>query len=465
MTIHFQFEDYLYMGLGMVPVLLVFLATFTTGLSTLVSLRSIYVLCIWVQYHLSPWLALRVGGWDSILLRAPFISDGLLFSTLCMFGITIGYGRYIPLSGHSSKQFELYKSNLIRLTPEILTITSFVFLALSFFSTILYIGSFDILLYYDGTRGAGQFDNIGIIQSLINQLRTISIVSGLISIILMSIMFSESKSQNKIAIFPLLFVFILISSIPLMHSFSRVSGAMFITASVIIVTIKKPNIPTYIISLLFITIGIYLSQIGITHRGIVDGGIMPFIIAALDPHATQLSSNLDYVNGEVLIGPGTNFLDALAPFTALVWAAGNVQTSTIDSLLKLLLILQPLPTSFFGGSEAFRVGPTLSVVFGTYGSTGITKPALSELYLLFGNWGAIFLFLLGWVLKAVDTDIRRRGRMLMLIPYMFCIVAIVAAGHNGLRAFARPFVIALTLFWFFRFQAANLLNRTISRAN
>jgi hypothetical protein len=134
--------------------------------------------------------------------------------------------------------------------------------------------------------------------------------------------------------------------------------------------------------------------------------------------------------------PGLNPLNAVDAWTAAVWAGLPLIPPSLGQRLAIFAeVLQPLPSEFAGLRT--KVGAELAEVFGTWGSTGITTPALAELYLLFGESGVIALFFFGVLAGAADEKLWLRASWVWGLVYIAIVFAFVMQLHSGIRSATR----------------------------
>lgn len=297
----------------------------------------------------------------------------------------------------------------------------------------------------ENARGAGQFEKKSAFDQISTLLSIFAVLSGAIAAVCITMTYSKASSSSVIFVLPAAMVLIYLLSSPLTFKFSRMSGGMFFLSAAALQIAPTKQGSRALVQAMFVVIGSYFCLIGITHRAISPLGIWSFLEAVLDPNVDALQSILSYSpDGSRVIGPSANFLDASAPFTARAWASQGEIGASWRHLKQFLLILQPLPAIFFGDAD-LRVGASLSIAYGTYGRTGLTTPAMAELFVLFGYASVILGFLYGRLLKSADRMMQRKKSIWAFLVYALLIAGIVVAGHSGLRAFARPTILAMIL--------------------
>ena len=434
--------DLLWLKIGLIPLVYVVWTVIRFGPSNLVRLRSIAIVTIWLQYHLSAWLSIRTESWYHFLLKPEYIDEGLRFSSLFLFAIMLGYGSLRQDQRALANRLKYLESASDGVQQSMLWLICIALLISSLTLITVNVGSLDEMLISSSARGAGQFREKTIVQSITAQFSTLALLMGAGAVSCAALVFGRQSRSSQLVFFPIVILFLILASSPLLVKFSRVSGALFFLFAVVLYFSSKTRTPPIFVQVCCICVGLYFCQIGISQRAEFPPGVWSFLLACLDPEKTALSSNLEYSHGNYIIGPSSNFLDALVPFTARLWGSDGSIGPSFESVVKLVLILQPLP-SFLFGVENLRVGESLSRIFGTSGSTGLTTPSLAELYVLFGNWGALIGVIYGHLLMKVDRTVEKNSGIWPIIAYVMVIAGVIVSGHSGLRAFARPTVFAI----------------------
>lgn len=445
--------DMVWLYVGLIPLLVLLYNIARHGSVAAAKLVSVAVLVFWVQYHLSPWLSLRTLGWHQFLLRGEYVSDCLKFSSLMIISIVAGHGPLVKTGSRNTESSSFIRNGIRSYVRKIgnmvddgtLIALSLVIIFFIFLQLALSDGSLSGVFISEHARGFGQFEEKSAFEQFATFLSIFAVLSGAVAAVCVTMTYSKVSGLNAIILLPAVVVLIYLSSSPLTFKFSRMSGGMFFLSAAALQMSPTRQKGRFLVQVMFALLGSYFCLIGITHRAISPSGVWSFLSAALDPNVDALQSILSYSpDGAWVIGPSANFLDAAAPFTARAWASQGEIGASWSHLKQFLLILQPLPAIFFGEDD-LRVGASLSIAYGTYGRTGLTTPALAELFVLFGYGSVILGFLYGRLLKAADRMMQKKKSIWAFLVYALLIAGIVVAGHSGLRAFARPTILAMIL--------------------
>lgn len=428
---------------------------------------------LWLSYHATPWLAMATDGWSSFLLQPEFIPDALRFATLCMYAYLVGFwlterwprrsptgvgqralgrlgrsevatlgeGRSGCAGGHA-------RARRVRLTgskrwipahrpwelPELsmlpLLIAAFVVVALN----VMLVGGLEEFLWSSRDRGAGQFDERVTVGDRLSQIGGVAVgVAGpaiAVSCALAAIQRINARKYAQTAGFVAI---LMIANLPHIWGFSRGAGFVLIFCGLAgVVFVQRFKV---IWVFLFIALGVWFSFTGYTQRGEFRPGLANFLVAL----ATQPAPWFTPSHINATFDPNVNPLNAVDAWTAAVWSGPSaVPSELFDKLVLLVQLLQPLPSEFV--SERTKVSLDLADVFGTWGSTGLTTPALAELYLLFGSAGALVLLGVGAIAARVDQASRSSRSWLVPLSYTAIAFAFVIQAHSGLRAATRPIV-------------------------
>ncbi|MEY8118849.1 hypothetical protein AB9F26_11350 [Falsihalocynthiibacter sp. BN13B15] len=409
----------------------------------------IYFFLMWtfLQYFLAPFISFFSGGWSTLMLKPLSVDRSIVVAGAFVLSVVGGYVFCRSFETGTKKQahplsvlnemVEKKPSSKLVLYALIMSVS---LIALSYFLTF---GSLENLFVSTIDRGYGQFNERTLTGDLSRFLRTASTGIGGLAAFIIGLRIGHKKNPSILDLVKAI-ALVSICSISFFASFSRGSGLFMIVAATAIQLPKKMGLTHKVISILLFAVGFYLCFVGFTQRD-AEMGVSSFVLAALYPNFGFLDTLSTSGIGEISNYAILNFFDALAPISAHIHFSDRSDQDILTAMKSLFFALQPLPSSLF--SNPVQFGPNLRESFGITGSTNLTSPALAELYFLFG-WPLIFLgAAYGWLLRRVDVlQSTHRGKVKYLI-FLLIIGGIVISGHSGLRAFARPTIIALTLMW------------------
>ncbi len=424
---------------GVIP-LGILLSRVRRGWRDVVSLKFVGVLTVWVGFHLSPWIVLSSGQyWRNFLLVEAYVDRGLLFSTLWMMSFLIGYR-----SSGSTRVMCVKKRNGFAL-PSISVGVLVTLAAFSGLSAVWSAGGFDRLLASEFPRGYGQFEErdwAGRVSQMVG------VVTNAANLITMAVASCFVARRWPAAPSALLGTFcLLLSSLQLVWGFSRLAGGGFaLTAIMLVVRLRRRGL---LAAVAYGVLGLYLCAVGWLGRGLTNPGVWNFATVAAKPSRFLSGSAVEKFDVSVY-----NLLDSVPTWTRLAAFRDDDQPEWLSMLPEVLLALQPLPSELVGGG---RVGPSLSKRMGTWGGTGITSPALGELYYVFGECAVVFGLLLGRACSWFDREWRRRQDILGLAGVVLCSAGLVIGNIAGVRAMTRPMVYTFTI-WVLTRQGSGLLD-------
>ena len=413
-------DTFILLLVGVIPIAFIIGMAAVKDIKELLSLRFVGVMFIWIGYHFSPWVSYITGSmWDDFLLVPPFIDDGLFFSSLCMVALMIGY-QYVYKGIPSAAVYE--RGERFKLTN---ISTSFLFMlaVLCGIAFIVKVGGIDEVWISSYGRGDGQFlarDVYGKFAHISNVLSTpLQIVLGVAASIYI-------LQRKEIGAQLLGWMFLFVASFSVMHGFSRGSGMAFVIMSFVALRLKgKRGISIAIVA---IFIASFLSSVGYTQRGGATPGLGSFITAAE-------KYMLDDAGDSGRVAPIRNPLDAMAPFTRKALSREIDEPDGLIYGMRLLWNQNPLPSEFF---PLYEIGSGLSRIMGTYGHTGITTPALAEVYYALGYYGSVLFLFIGSILAWFEKQANARRNMVGMVGLLLVLSSCVIGLHSSLRAMTRP---------------------------
>lgn len=418
----------LYLGLGLIPVLYVLMLIARLGLKEALSLRTAGVAFIWVGYHLSPWLAyISNEPWISFLLVSGHVNDGLLFSSLCMFGFIIGYGFILgygappkALRKYSHLQFPKVKAKWL-IWLSIISVALF----------IVSVGGIDEVWISSRARGAGQFDARDLAGKILHMLKVITIAFNIVVVCVAGLFIIQNKRKPLLQALGWLSIFI--ASLRMIWWFSRGAGFGFIILAFLALRVGGRR--RIVLAAASIAMALYLGSVGLNERGMYSPGLGSFLQAVWTP-----SNNGDGAPTTMLFTtPNSNPLDAMAAWTRKTQTRHQDMPSIGDMILPFLWNLNPLPSEIF---PLAKIGESLSTVMGTVGSTGLTTPALAEIYYVFGYPGSIVMAIFGAICAWFEKLTITRPGPISSIGLLLTFVSFPIGLHSSTRAMTRPVLYA-----------------------
>lgn len=399
-----------------------------------------------LQFLLAPVLAVFAGGWKNYILQdSPSLDLIILFSGTAVLSTTFGYLskisslRRVPSTFSTKKDliasFKVSRYSSLQNIVCLVTASWICFLGFH----LLVFGDLGEIMYSTKARAFGQFSGPSVLRDIGYLLNSLSGALALFSAILIGL-YSSRHSQSLFLTLLIAIVLLTLTSVTFFYKFSRVAGICFLIAAVFSSQKVPGKRQTKFLIITLCIISVYLSLIGFTHR--FQNGYASFIMSALSPSSELLNDYFLGGNGQWSLLPNIVFLDASSSASAHVSFSSGLERSN-NSFFHFLLLLQPLPSTFF--DYPVRVGANLTTEFGATGYFGLTTPALAELYHLFGFWSVILFFFYGRLLCRVDRLINSRPSPISFLVFVLIFGGILVSGHSGIRAFARPTVLAVFL--------------------
>lgn len=424
---------------GLVPLAYVALLVRRLGVAEALSLRPIGVVFLWIGYQLSPWLYFITGEqWDHFLLVPEHIDLSLLFSTICTVLFLAGYA-YVFTDRVAQERPRSVGTKSIDVPPKLVGL-----LALLLFSLILTsTGGISELWSASTFRGEGQFDERVGVEKLYQVIAVIRIPVTIALTVASGFLILRSTYSKWN--FWLGHLGLIVASLHGFYYFSRAAGFPLILVAFMALRLRGRDAVVY--SLVLTGLAMFLGSVGLNYRHWGSGlqGVGNFLAAAgysltrfPEVGSQQASSLVSFANP----------LDSVAPFTRIVELDSNHDDS-LSMPFKLLWNLNPLPSEFV---PLFEIGEDLASAMGTWGSTGLTTPALAELYRVFGYWGAIGMLMVGMLCGWCEKRVVLRPSLLSLLNLLLFFAAFPIGLHSSLRAMTRPFVYGAALILAARFR-------------
>lgn len=438
-------SDLFWLLSGLVPIAWLIYRAWRGGISEFATLGSIVLMSLWLGYHLTPWLAVPHGGWDSWLLRPDYVTDGIRYATLSMWTFFIAYASW----ARAAQSRTSAESVIGRVNVQEHWIS--IGCAVVVIAVLVHRGGPIELLWSSQPRGAGQFESRDLVGSLDRILGVFLAPTSFVLSLLASLYISAARNSTMLLHrLPLGVIGLFVASVDSFFNFGRGAGfACFVLAVMLIATRgTRAVLP----AAFAVTLGVWLGLVGYSQRSVHMPGVANYLGAVIAPDMDLLRSTLfglDSVGAptEGGIDPTANVFNALDPWTTKAWTLERVDHDVFDGLLGVFELLQPLPSEFV--SFRTRAGESLTVVLGTWGQTGITTPALAELYYLLGDAGLIFVVGFGLLAAWAQSKLRQQFGPVSIILWAGFTLGSIIGLHQGLRAMTRPVLYALIVFGLF----------------
>lgn len=426
----------LYLIFGLVPLLFVARWVVLYGIQELLRFRSIGTIVTWVGYQYAPWAVYFSGKpFHNFLVVSGYLDKGIVFSALCMIFFMAG-ASFKPMP--QSHEFARVRATLMRPVRFELIVLAFV---LSLGTLLMITGGIGELLHSAHPRGWGQFDQRVTLSS--NLLQMVSATRPFLDLALAvgsaSLLFSSraSRFQKTFA-----WIGILTSMLENIDGFSRAAGWPLCVVAAYAFAVGSKH--KWLIGTTCVLAFAWLGSVGYHGRGLTNPGIMNFVEVASNPQvlteqaATKSSGNTDYP------------FDAMSPWTRRAFATDLAPPDLVMAVKTLLEQLDPLPSEL---THPPTMGEDLAITMGTYGSTGITTPALGEVY-----WVGAFTAL--WIPLLAGLMFNYLERITLSLPSfwgwlmrLMCFLCFPISLHQGIRGASRPLVYCLLAYFLWRFLA------------
>ncbi|KAB2888858.1 MAG: hypothetical protein F9K32_14935 [Desulfobulbaceae bacterium] len=421
---------------GILPIVIAGVQVSKEGFTGFLSLRFLSIAFIWLGYHFSPFIAyLSDIHWKSFLLVPDFVDAGLCFSTLSMCCIVVGGGLLKPRS-FVSRRNKLNRPRRL----QIFTISNrwlCVILIVNILLFIINVGGIDDIWSATYGRGEGQFELRLGKDKFFHVLRVLSMPLSVFSASIATL--SVLQQKKKISTNILGYLILISASLESIHSFSRAAGFPLLIFAFLVLLIKHEK--GIFKATVAVFIAFFLGSVGLHHRSYYSPGLYNFIKAVEEYEFISTKNEV-----RVLIGPGDNPLDAMAPWTRKTLSREQEESNSVsfDLISRLLWNLQPFPSEIV---PVKSIGRDLSEVMGTWGQFRITTPAMAELYYVFGMPGALLFILLGRMFLFFDKRFFIQPDVSTTVCLLLCFVSLPVGLHSGMRAMTRPLLYALVIYF------------------
>jgi hypothetical protein len=392
-------------------------------------------------------LALGTGGeWPSFLLVPEYIDEGLLFSTLCMVCYLAGYT-------FTEKRAKVPRWSRLAQPALLPRVNYKLLLCLSLLSVVLFIilvgGPGEV---WEGSRarGEGQFDA----RDLAGKFRQMANVLQFaldFSLACVAAVFILRRGLS-LPMRMLGYGCLVVSALPSVFSFSRGVGMPFVVLGFLALRLRKRS--GLKLAAACFGIAVYLGWVSMNARYSAVGlGYYLNSAVSFDPTAQGWGG---YANSI----PGANMLDAMAAWTRKTSLISVEGGGTVEMAANFLWNLSPVPSELL---PLRPVGRDLAEVMGTWGSSGITTPALADTYYAFGSWGCLGFVLLGALFAYFEKVASVRGGIVAHVCVLFCLAGLLTGLHASARGLTRPVLYACIIYFISRQYASKLAGTSKAR--
>jgi hypothetical protein len=422
-----------YLLLGVAPLAYVIVDGVRHGLQRMASLESAAILFLWIGYHLTPWLSFARSGWESFLLEPDYIDEGLLFSSLCMVFLLVGYRVGLRYFAGREKSEAVGQKKLVRsLVPRVRERWLLLFLALSVALFVQETGSvqeawhsrYSRQWWYDAGniyRARSAF-LVGILTGVTNWVLAI----------LASLYMVAGKMWKRVVpgTYIIGYFCLLIASLTSMHSFSRAVGLPLFVLAFVLLRVKGAR--AWLSVVMLSLLGYWMGYVALANRPNRNPGVGSYLQA--------LASSITQGSEMSLRDESRNPVNAMDAWTLKARSAELERVDHARSTLALIWNLHPFPSFIL---PVYPIGSTLTELKGTIGAVGLTTPALGELYYAAYLWGCFLMVTIGFQFSFFDVKSRYHPTPLLFVCVVLCFLSIPLGLHNDMRAMTRPLVYSL----------------------
>lgn len=423
--------------LGLLPLAHVAYMVWRHGLGEATSLGCLGVLFTWIGFHLSPWIFYFTGEWDDWVLCEEYIDQGLLFTTAAMLVFSLGYqcamwkwrGHTFPFDSRALQLREIRVWWLMAL------------LAVVWVLFVVRIGGITNIWRSDVTReqmGQGSWTVYTSASSLYHIAGVVYPIVASILALATSLYMLQEGSWGRLKPFLIGLFFLVAILLPSAWGFRRTTGQEFLILGLLALKLKgKRALPLTIACCLVI---LWLGNVGMNYRSVYYPGLGNFAEAIMGDREGEIIEKRRHI-----LAGQTNPLDFMPSWTRKTSLAESRNREFHNDAFKVLWNLHPIPSTFLPSKE---IGPSLSEVMNTYGSHGITTPALGELYYAMGYWGLMLVGSVGVLYGWCECRIRKTPTMVNFICFLLFMLSFPVGIHQGIRAMSRPIWYAIMLLFF-----------------
>ncbi|NQT15661.1 MAG: hypothetical protein HQ582_23090 [Planctomycetes bacterium] len=418
---------------GLLPLAYVAYVVSRRGLGEFMSLGCIGTLFMWGGYHLSPWLCYWSGLWSNSVLVEDYVDDGLAFSTWCILAFIAGY-EYLMGKQQSS---QIDGATIEAMLPPVQTKW---LVGLSILTLVMFViraEGFAEAWQSSVARGVNNWREIRTVADRVYQLTALLYpVSALCLSTVASIYVLQAQSHDLIKRCAFGLFCLIVASVEGLWSFSRDAGCPFLIFSFVALTLRGRR--AVVLAVPCALIILCLGGIGRNYRQVYNPGLGNFMAAAIHGNQEEISDQ----DGPLLTA-NLNPLSAIEAWSLKASLVESDRLAGCGDAVSLLWNLHPFPSLLV---PTCQIGQDLTEVMGTVGSSGVTTPALAELFHAFGNWGILLMIPVGMVYAWFEGMSRRKPTVVSFLCLVLCFASFPVGLHNGVRAMSRLPVYALLLY-------------------
>lgn len=419
--------------IGLLPLAYVVYVVFRRGLAELMSLGCLGVLFMWCGYHLSPWLYFWSGEWTSTILIEAFIDDGLFFSTFCMLTFVAGY----EYSMKKHRNVRVADMEMIHLLPAVRIKWLLALVLLTAVMFVIRAEGFSEAWQSSVARGVRNWREIDTLGDRLCQINAVLYpVAALCLSLTVAIYILQSRPCDIFKRYALGLSCLVVAMLEGVWSFSRDAGSPLLIFAFVALKLQGHRaIPLALACIISI---LWLGGIGRNYRQTYYPGLGNFLSATVYGTPEEISDGSDPI-----VTANINPLSAIDAWTL---KASLVETDRAEGWNDAMLLtwnLHPFPSLIVPTAQ---IGQDLTEVMGTVGFSGVTTPALAELYYAFGWYGFLLMFPVGMVYAWFDGMLRREPSVIAFICLVLCFASFPVGLHNGVRAMSRLPIYALLLY-------------------
>lgn len=445
-------EMLLLLLLGLLPLLYASWTAWRRNWQELMRLRVVSIFFFWVGFHFGPWYTYLTGDiWDEYLLVPRWLNEGLLFSTLCMAALLIGYDWIDGRRGRLQRA-ELWRAGSL---PQIKSSWMWGMSLVNFVLFVVTVGGWDEVWRASYTREAYLW---AARDDLASKVVHVARASGQLLCAVLAAMATvyllQDPQRRQGARQPTLpwgryaggFAALVVASLWRIHFLSRAAGFAFLIFAFLAPRFRGHRaLP---VAALAFALAVYLGSVGLYGRRDYKPGLGNFVAAAANPPRAQVHGHGEQ---RVFFLAGSNPLDGMAAWTLKADAAARERPRALESGAILFWNMNPLPSEIV---PLLPMGKSLNEIMGTDGHFGLSVPALAEFYYPFGYAGCLLLIPLGMIYAWFERLAIRQPGVISLVCLLMCFVSVPLGVQQNARTFTRPILYALVLYWVANFIVA-----------
>jgi hypothetical protein len=419
---------------GLLPLAYVGVSVARRGIGELMSLGCVGTVSLWLGYHFSPWLFYYSGVWTSSILVEEFIDDALLFSALCMIAFLIGYtGAMHKWQGMGRRfQGEMIRFASIRKgwLVSLVLITVIMFLVRTHGFAEAWKSSVP-----RGSEDWIPLDTLG--RRLAHAMRVLYPVAALFLSCTASLYVLQSPPRERLQRYCFCVFCLIIASLETIWSFSRDAGSPFLILAFILLKIKgRRAILGAVLCLLAV---IWLGTTGLRCRQDHNPGLGNFLAVVVGGNGQEVVNTTE----KPLLTANANPLSATEAWTLKASLTASDRAEGWGDARCVLWNLHPLPSVIL---PVGQIGPDLTEVMDTVGVSGVTTPALGEIFYAFDHCGILLMIPLGGLYGWFESLSRRKPTVITFACLVLCFASFPLGLHNGVRAMSRLPLYALLIY-------------------